>query len=96
MKLFLTILSEEKSEKKICLWVVKKMNLEKKKGTHVLNKNAAPIQITAEQLILKTKERQQKEFIPPSLKIIDAVELEEFRFPIFFHIYNLNLFETNG
>jgi hypothetical protein len=58
------------------------MNLEKNKGSKVLNKNAAPIQLTAEQLILKTKERQEKEIQPAKLRIIDADELDDFRFII--------------
>ncbi|KAA6390201.1 MAG: putative Pre-mRNA-splicing factor clf1, partial [Streblomastix strix] len=55
------------------------MNLDKKKGSQVQNKTPAPIQITAEQLIVKTKERQERDVAPPKQTMLDEDELLEYR-----------------
>ncbi|KAJ4453836.1 putative Protein crooked neck [Paratrimastix pyriformis] len=51
----------------------------KRRAGQVQNKTPAPVQITAEQILLKTKERQEKEPAPPAQKITDVDELNDFR-----------------
>lgn len=46
----------------------------------VKDKTAAPIQITAEQLLAEASARQEAEIRPPRQRIMDGAELEEFRF----------------
>lgn len=45
----------------------------------VKNKNPAPIQITAEQILLEAKERQEQETKVPKQKITDKEELDDYR-----------------
>lgn len=45
----------------------------------VKNKQPAPVQITAEQILREAKERQETEAKPPKSKITDADELAEYR-----------------
>ncbi|KAK2964254.1 putative Pre-mRNA-splicing factor clf1 [Blattamonas nauphoetae] len=55
------------------------MNLEKNRGNKVLNKTPAPVQVTAEQLLIKTRERQEKQFVAPKQTIEDQEELLEYQ-----------------
>ena len=50
------------------------------RGQKVKDKTAAPIQITAEQLLAEAAARQEAEIRPPRQRIMDGAELEEFRF----------------
>ncbi|CAB10088.1 Prp19 complex subunit Cwf4 [Schizosaccharomyces pombe] len=45
----------------------------------VKNKNPAPIQISAEQLLREAVERQDVAFVPPKINITDLEELQEFQ-----------------
>lgn len=45
----------------------------------VKNKNPAPIQITAEQIVREAQERQDPLFKPPEQRIANTVELQEYR-----------------
>ncbi|KAJ3313057.1 NineTeen Complex (NTC) component [Blyttiomyces sp. JEL0837] len=45
----------------------------------VKNKNPAPVQITAEQILRETKERQEAPMVVPKQKIADMEELNEYR-----------------
>lgn len=45
----------------------------------VKNKQPAPVQITAEQILREAKERQETEAKPPKSKITDADELADYR-----------------
>ncbi|EFJ15431.1 hypothetical protein SELMODRAFT_442275 [Selaginella moellendorffii] len=47
--------------------------------TRVKNKTPAPVQITAEQILRETRERQEPEIRPPKQKITDKQELDEYR-----------------
>eukprot|EP00918_Siedleckia_nematoides_P033363 GHVU01072402.1.p1 GENE.GHVU01072402.1~~GHVU01072402.1.p1 ORF type:complete len:691 (+),score=160.21 GHVU01072402.1:32-2074(+) len=47
--------------------------------TTVKNKTAAPVQISAEQLIREAVERQSDEVVPPRQRIVDEDELQEVR-----------------
>jgi len=49
------------------------------RATRVKNKQPAPVQITAEQILREAKERQEAEIKPPRQKITDAEELAEYR-----------------
>eukprot|EP00884_Botryococcus_braunii_P014025 jgi/Botrbrau1/22623/Bobra.176_1s0051.1 len=49
------------------------------RATKVKNKQPAPQQITAEQILREAKELQEQDFKPPSRKITDRVELDEYR-----------------
>jgi crooked neck len=49
------------------------------KIAQVKNKNAAAIQITAEQLLREAKERQETTQLKPTQKIVDQEELEEYK-----------------
>ena len=55
----------------IKLYVIKKKQ--------VKNKNPAPIQITAEQILLEAKERQEQVPKVPKQKITDKEELDDYR-----------------
>ena len=48
-------------------------------GARVKNKQPAPVQITAEQLLREAKERQEEDPAPPKQKITDPDELAEYR-----------------
>ncbi|OMO67881.1 RNA-processing protein, HAT helix [Corchorus capsularis] len=47
--------------------------------TRIKNKTPAPIQITAEQILRESRERQESEFRPPKQKITDSTELADYR-----------------
>jgi len=47
--------------------------------TRVKNKTPASVQITAEQILLEARERQESEIRPPKQKITDSTELGEYR-----------------
>ena len=47
--------------------------------SRVKNKQAAPMQITAEQLMREAQERQEPEYKPPKQKIVNVEELEHYR-----------------
>ncbi|EYU40035.1 hypothetical protein ABFS82_05G108900 [Erythranthe guttata] len=47
--------------------------------TRVKNKTAAPVQITAEQILREARERQEAEIRPPKQKITDSAELGDYR-----------------
>ncbi|XP_019166045.1 PREDICTED: crooked neck-like protein 1 [Ipomoea nil] len=47
--------------------------------TRVKNKTPAPIQITAEQILRESRERQEAEIRPPKQKITDSSELADYR-----------------
>ncbi|MQL94752.1 hypothetical protein Taro_027432, partial [Colocasia esculenta] len=47
--------------------------------TRVKNKSAAPIQITAEQILREARERQEADIRPPKQKITDYAELADYR-----------------
>jgi crooked neck len=49
------------------------------RATRVKNKSAAPIQITAEQIVREAKERQDDTYIAPRQRITNAEELYEYR-----------------
>ena len=49
------------------------------RATRVKNKSAAPIQITAEQIVREAKERQDDTYIAPRQKITNTEELYEYR-----------------
>jgi hypothetical protein len=63
----------------------------------VKNKSAAPVQITAEQILREALERQEAEPKPPKQKITDPEELADYRyafitfFVLSFMKYFLNL-----
>ncbi|KAG6471118.1 hypothetical protein ZIOFF_072215 [Zingiber officinale] len=49
------------------------------RSTRVMNKTAAPIQITAEQILREAREMQEPEIRPPKQKITDSDELADYR-----------------
>jgi len=50
-----------------------------RQNTRVKNKSAAPVQITAEQILREAQERQETEYRRPKQNIHDLEELEEYR-----------------
>jgi hypothetical protein len=48
----------------------------------VKNKSAAPVQITAEQILREALERQEAEPKPPKQKITDPEELADYRYVV--------------
>eukprot|EP01098_Paradermamoeba_levis_P009253 TRINITY_DN3838_c0_g1_i2.p1 TRINITY_DN3838_c0_g1~~TRINITY_DN3838_c0_g1_i2.p1 ORF type:complete len:553 (+),score=91.11 TRINITY_DN3838_c0_g1_i2:138-1796(+) len=49
------------------------------RATGIKNKQVAPVQITAEQILREASERQETEIKPPRQKITDPEELEQYR-----------------
>lgn len=51
-----------------------------RKPAKIKNKQPAPLQITAEQILREAAERQEADFKPPKQRITDPEELEEYKY----------------
>lgn len=70
---------EKESDPNLGYLTLKETEVKLPRPTRVKNKTPAPIQITAEQILRESRERQEAEIRPPKQKITDFSELSDYR-----------------